>query len=73
MQEAGVSTDENTSDIVGGKQYSSRSGSTGISRMEEAGGEEGRDERVVWIGRDGRESTCDDGGKGRMNRVVGRV
>ena len=72
MQKAGVGTDENTSDIVGGKQYSSRSGSTGRSRMEEAGGEERRDESVVWIGRDGREST-DDGGRGQMNRVVGKV
>ena len=33
---------------MGRKQYSSRSDSVGRSRMEEAGREEGRDERVVW-------------------------
>ena len=31
-----------------GKQYSSRSGSAWRSRVKEAGGEEGRDESVVW-------------------------
>ena len=34
--------------LLGGKQYNSRSGSAGKSRVEEAGGEEGRDESVVW-------------------------
>ena len=62
-----------------GKQYSTRSGSAGRSRVMEAGGEEGRDESVVWleIGRDGRESTGEDGGgetkRGRRNMMVGRV
>ena len=47
--------------------------------MEEAGGEEGRDENVVWkeIGKDGRESNGKDGGgepkRGLRNRVVGRI
>ena len=47
--------------------------------MEEAGGEEGRDESVVWyeIGRDRREPTGKDRGresKRRLrNRVMGRV
>ena len=34
--------------IVGDKQYNSRSGSAGRSRVEEAIGKEGRDESVVW-------------------------
>ena len=38
MQEVGVITDKNGSEIVRGKQYSSRSGSAGRSRVEEAGG-----------------------------------
>ena len=47
MQEVGVITYENGSETVGGKQYSSRSGSAGRSRVEEAGGKEGRDEDDV--------------------------
>ena len=39
-----VVTDENGYDIVGGKQFSSRNGSAGRSRVEEAGEKEGRDE-----------------------------
>ena len=35
-------------EIVGGEEYSSRSASAGRSRVEKAGGEEGRDESVVW-------------------------
>ena len=43
MQEAGVGTNESWWEIVGGKQYSSWSGSAGRSRAEEAGGEDGRE------------------------------
>ena len=38
MQEVGVVTDENWLEIVGGKQYSSTSGSVGRSKVEIAGG-----------------------------------
>ena len=48
MQEAGVGTDKSKQEIFWGMQYSSRSGSAGRSRVEEAGGEERRDEGVVW-------------------------
>ena len=48
MQEAGVGKDESGLKIVGGKQYSSRSGSAGISWVDEAGGEQGRNESVIW-------------------------
>ena len=41
------STDESGSEIVGAKQYTSRSGSTGRSEMAETGGEERKDEVVI--------------------------
>ena len=46
MQEVGVVTDKNGWEIVGDKQYSSRSGSAGMYRVEEAGG---IDEGDVWL------------------------
>ena len=48
MQEVGVITDENGKEIVEGMPYSSRCGSAGRSRVEEAGRKEGRDEDDVW-------------------------
>ena len=47
MQEVGVGTDKNGCEIVGGNQYSSRSGSAGRPRMEKAGRKEGRDDGDV--------------------------
>ena len=48
MQEVGIVSDKNGQEIVGGKQYSSKSGSAGRTRVEEAGGKEGRVEGDLW-------------------------